>query len=457
MLDKGPWSLQDNYLATIPGVPKKPEAGTYYPEGSTKAEVEKWMASLPAEEAAKAKGFFTVIRKGADGKFKIVGFNEEYRPEIDTVAKLLNEAAALTNQPTLKTFLEKRAASLLSNDYYDSDVAWMKLDSSIEPTIGPYETYEDEWFSAKAAFEAFITIRDEVESAKLTKFSAELQELENNLPFDPKYRNPKIGALAPIRVVNSIYGAGEANKGIQTAAYNLPNDEKIATAMGTKRTMLKNIQEAKFQKVLIPISKIAMAAKDQANISFEPFFTHILMHELMHGLGPSSITVDGKTVTVREKLQDTYSALEEAKADVSGLWALQRLIDKGTLSKDMEKTLYTTYLASSFRSVRFGLNEAHGKAVALQMNYLLDAKAFVVAKDGTFSVDESKIKDAVKTLTGELLTIQATGDKAKADLFVKKYMVMRPSIQAVLNKVKHIPVDIKAVFTTADELLKDYP
>lgn len=456
MLDKSPWSSQDQDKPTQPGVPAKPEAGTYYPEGSTKAELEAWMKTLSPAEALKAKGFFWVVRKGKDGKFQNVPYSREYLPEIKQASDLLKEAAALTKQPTLKDFLEKRAAAFLSDDYYASDVAWMKLDSSIEPTIGPYETYEDEWFSAKAAFESFITIRDEEETKKLEKFSSELQELENNLPFDPKYRNPKLGALAPIRVVNSIYGAGEANRGIQTAAYNLPNDEKIATEMGTKRTMLKNIQEAKFEKVLIPISRIALAKDAQNRIGFEPFFTHILMHELMHGLGPSTVTEGGKSVTVREKLQNTYSALEEAKADVSGLWALQRLIDKGTLSKDLEKTLYTTYLASSFRSIRFGLNEAHGKAVALQMNYFLDAKAYVVGKDGTFSVDETKIKDAVKNLTGELLTIQATGDKAKADLFHTKYVMIRPEVKTVLDKLNHIPVDIRPVFTTANELVKTY-
>lgn len=455
MLDKQPWSLQDHHLKTQANVPSKPEAGTFYPKGSTKAEIENWMKSLSPEASKEAKGFFTVIRKDEKGKLKAVPYSQEYMPEIKQASDLLKEAAKLTRQPTLKDYLEKRAAAFLSDDYYESDVAWMKLDSTIEPTIGPYETYEDGWFSAKAAFESFITIRDEAETAKLAKFSAELQDIENNLPIDPKFRNPKLGALAPIRVVNSIYGAGEANRGIQTAAYNLPNDEKISTEMGTKRTMLKNIQEAKFAKVLTPISKIALSAKDQSKISFDAFFTHILMHELMHGLGPSNVTEGSKTVTVREKLQNTYSAMEEAKADVSGLWALQRLIDKGTLSKDLEKTLYTTYLASSFRSIRFGLNEAHGKAVALQMNYFLDAKAYGVNKDGTFTVNESKMKDAVKTLTGELLTIQATGDKAKADEFHKKYVLLRPEVKKVLDKLSHIPVDIRPVFTTATELVKN--
>lgn len=435
---------------------RKTEQNTYYPKDSSKAELETWMKGLSGDEAKKAAGFFWVVRKGKDGKFQNVPYSQEYDSELKQAADLLREAAALTKQPSLKDYLEKRATAFLSDDYYASDVAWMKLDSSIEPTIGPYETYKDKWFSAKAAFESFITVRDDEETKKLEKFSGELQDIENNLPIDPKFRNPKLGALAPIRVVNSIYGAGEANDGIQTAAYNLPNDEKISAEMGTKRTMLKNVQEAKFAKVLVPISKIALSKDIQNRIGFEPFFTHILMHELMHGLGPNNVTEGGKTVTVREKLQNTYNALEEAKADVSGLWALQRLIDKGTLSKDLEKSLYTTFLASSFRSIRFGLNEAHGKAVALQMNYYLDAKAYVVGKDGTFSIDESKIKDAVKALAGELLTIQATGDKKKADLFHSKYVTIRPEVQAVLDKLDHIPVDIRPVFTTAKLLLKTY-
>ncbi len=454
MLDKQPWSQQDEDLPTQVGVPMKPKAGTYYPEDSKKSEIEAWMKTLSPEEAAKAKRFFWVIRKDKNGKFINVPYSQEYLPEIKEAAQLLSEAAELTKQPTLKDYLQKRAEAFLNDDYYASDVAWMKLDSSIEPTIGPYETYEDEWFSAKAAFESFITIRDDIETAKLAKFSAELQELENNLPIDAKFRNPKLGALSPIRVVNSIYGAGEANRGIQTAAYNLPNDEKVASEMGTKRTMLKNIQEAKFEKVLTPISKIALSAVDQDRIAFEPFFTHILMHELMHGLGPNNVVEKGKTFTIREKLQETYSAFEEAKADVSGLWALQRLIDKGVLDKGMEKTLYTTFLASAFRSIRFGLGEAHGKGMAMQMNYLLDAKGFVVNKDGTFQVNEAKIKEAVKALTADIMTIQATGDKKRADNFHKKYVKIRPEVKNILDKLSHIPVDIRPIFTTANELVK---
>src|SRR6185436_5818333 len=256
---------------------------------------------------------------------------------------------------TLKKFLTARADAFLSNDYYASDVAWMELDAAIEPTIGPYEVYEDEWFNAKAAFEAFITVRDEAESKKLQAFSDHLQELENNLPVDPKYRNPKLGALAPIKVVNVVFAAGDGNRGVQTAAYNLPNDERVVREKGTKRVMLKNMQDAKFRMVLLPISKVALPAADQAKISFDAFFTHILMHELMHGLGPHAIGVGGRQTTVRQELKETYSTIEEAKADISGLWALRQLADKGTLPKSLEKPLYTTFLASTFRSIRFGV------------------------------------------------------------------------------------------------------
>ena len=299
----------------------------------------------------------------------------------------MREAAALTTQPTLKAFLNARADAFLTNDYYASDVAWMELDASIEPTIGPYEVYEDEWFNYKAAFESFITVRDDAESAKLATFGAELQEIEDHLPIDPTLRNPKLGGLAPIRVVNVVFTAGDGNRGVQTAAFNLPNDERVIREKGAKRVMLKNMQQAKFDRVLLPIAKVALSTGDQAKVSFDAFFTHILMHELMHGLGPHSITVDGKATTVRQSLKDTYSTIEEAKADISGLWALQHLVDRGKLPASMAETMYTTFLASTFRSIRFGVSEAHGRGIAIQLNYLLDHGAFTVAPDGTFAVN----------------------------------------------------------------------
>src|SRR5690349_21572067 len=408
LINKGPWDRLDHNKPFVPGVPAKPEAANFYPAGATKAEVEQWMNGLTGEAKAAATSFFTTIRRTPQG-FTAVPYAIEYQGELARAAALLREAAASTAEPTLKTFLTARADAFLSNDYYASDVAWMELDAAVEPTIGPYEVYEDEWFNAKAAFEAFITVRDDAESKKLQSYSAHLQELENALPIDPRYRNASLGALAPIRVVNVVFTAGDGNRGVQTAAFNLPNDERVVREKGTKRVMLKNMQDAKFNRVLVPISKVALAAADQKNVAFDAFFTHILMHELMHGLGPHNITVSGRSTTVRQELKELYSAIEETKADVSGLWALRQLADRKLIDPSIIKTMYTTFLASAFRSIRFGINEAHGRGVAVQLNYLLDAGAFKVLPGGAFAVDDTKIADAVTALTRDILTLEAEG------------------------------------------------
>ncbi len=452
LINKGPWSRLDHNRIFIPGAPPKPEAANFYPDGATKADVEKWIGALPPGQKAPATGFFSTLRHGPNGAIVAVPYNMEYQAELARAAALLREAADLTAQPTLKRFLTARADAFLSNDYYASDVAWMELDSSIEPTIGPYEVYEDEWFNYKAGFEAFITVRDEAESKKLQAFSAHLQDLENALPIDPSLRNPTLGALAPIRVVNVVFSAGDGNRGVQTAAYNLPNDERVVKEKGTKRVMLKNMQDAKFNVVLVPISKVALSAADQKNLSFDAFFTHILMHELMHGLGPHNITVGGHSTTVRQELKETYSTMEEAKADVSGLWALKQLADRNQVDASIAKTMYTTFLASAFRSIRFGVNEAHGRGIAIQLNYFLDAGAFKVAPDGTFSVDEPKMTEAVTALTHDIMTLQAHGDYAKAKEMIAHLGVVRPAVQKVLDKLTTVPVDIEPKFTTADQL-----
>jgi hypothetical protein len=452
LINKGPWSRLDENQPFIPGAPRKPEEANFYPAGATKAEVEAWFKTLTGPERARATGFFTTIRRGPDGKFIAVPYSVEYQGEIAQVANLLREAAALTTQPTLKSFLEKRAAALLSNDYYDSDVAWMELDASIEPTIGPYEVYEDEWFNYKAAFEAFITLRDDGETEKLKRFGSELQEIEDNLPIDPKYRNPKLGALAPIRVVNTVFSSGDGNRGVQTAAFNLPNDERVIAEKGSKRVMLKNNQEAKFRMVLQPIAQVALASDDRRHVSFDAFFTHILMHELMHGLGPHNITVGGRATTVRQEFKDTYSTIEEAKADISGLFALQYLVDHQKLDKSLDQTMYVTYLASMFRSIRFGITEAHGRGVAIQLNYFLDNGGVSVAHDGTFAVNPERIKQNVVNLTRDLMTMQAVGDYAAAKQMLEKLAVVRPQTQAVLDRLKGVPVDIEPRFVSAEQL-----
>jgi Peptidase family M49 len=453
LINKGPWSRLDHNEPFVAGVPPKPPEANFYPAGATKEDVEAWIKTLPAAERTRATGFFTTIRRGADGKFIAVPYSLEYQGELALATRLLQEAAALTTQPTLKSYLDKRAAALLTNDYYDSDLAWMSLDASIEPTIGPYETYEDEWFNYKAAFEAFITLRDDVETQKLARFGSELQEIENNLPIDATYRNPKLGAMAPIRVVNTVFSSGDANRGVQTAAFNLPNDERVITEKGSKRVMLKNNQEAKFRMVLQPISNVALAADDRKHVSFDAFFTHILMHELMHGLGPHGITVNGRVTNVRQEFKDAYSTIEEAKADVSGLFALQFLVDREKLDKSFNDTMYTTYLASMFRSIRFGINEAHGRGVAIQLNYFLDNGGVTVAQDGTFAVNPERIRKNVVDLTRDIMTMQAKGDAQAARQMIEKLGVVRPPVQAVLDKLKDVPVDIEPRFVTADQLV----
>jgi hypothetical protein len=454
LVDKGPWSSLDQEAAFIPGVPAKPGGANFYPAGATKEEVAAWLETLPEAERAVATGFFTTIRRGPDGRFVTVPYSVEYQGELGRAAALLREAAAATTQPTLASFLEKRAAAFLSNDYYDSDLAWMELDATIEPTIGPYETYEDHWFGYKAAFEAFIGIRDEEETRKLARLADELQWLEDRLPIRPEWRNPKLGALAPIRVVDLVFSSGDGNRGVQTAAFNLPNDARVVSQKGSKRVMLKNTQEAKFEKVLVPISKVALAPNDRTDVSFDAFFTHMLMHEVVHGLGPHTITVDGRKTTVRERLKELHAPIEEAKADIAGLWAMQQLVDKGALDPSFEQTMYTTFLASSFRSIRFGIDEAHGRGQALQLNDLIDRGGFHVNADGTFAVDGKRIQQAVRDLTRELLTIEAEGSYEKARGILERLAVVRPETQRVLDRLEEIPVDIAPHFVTAEELTR---
>jgi hypothetical protein len=449
LINKGPWSRLDHNQVFIPGVPEKPESANFYPTDATKKEVQKWLDSLTGDAKAHATGFFTTIRRGQDGRLMAVPYSVEYQGELGRAAALLREAADLTSEPSLRKFLASRAGAFIANDYYASDVAWMELNAAIEPTIGPYEVYEDEWFNYKAAFEAFITIRDEAETNRLQTFSKHLQALEDALPIDPKYRNAKLGAMAPIRVVNVVFTAGDANRGVQTAAFNLPNDERVIKEKGSKRVMLKNVQEAKFRMVLAPIAKVALPAADHQRVSFDAFFTHILMHELMHGLGPHNIQAGSRATTVRQELKETYSAIEEAKADVSGLWALGQLANQKQLDPAIAQTMYTTFLASAFRSIRFGINEAHGRGIAIQLNYFLDAGAVRVNTDGTFAVDEKKISEAITALTREIMTLQAEGSYQKAKALIDTLGVVRAPVQQVLDRLANVPVDIEPRFTSA--------
>jgi Peptidase family M49 len=458
-LNKSPWSEIDNHEAFLPDVPpKKVPGANFYPEDMTREEFEAWVKTLSKPEREQAEGFFTVIRRDANHKLHAVPYSQEYRADLEKSAKLLEEAAALTDNATLKTFLSERAAAFRSNNYYESDIAWMDLDAPIDITIGPYETYNDDIFGYKAAFEAYVNVRDEAETAKLKFFADHLQEVENNLPIDPKYRNPKLGASSPIRVVNEIFDAGDAAHAVQTAAYNLPNDERVVTLKGSKRVMLKNVQEAKFHSTLEPIAKRVLTPASQKDLSFDSFFTHILAHELSHGIGPHQITVAGRATSPRQELKELYSAIEEAKADVTGLFMLQHLYDRKLIPSTpaTERQLYTTFLASTFRTLRFGLNDAHGKGMALQVNYITDKGGFIAHPDGTFEVNFEKIRPAVRDLDHDLLTIEATGDYAGAKKMLDELGVIRPNMQKALNGLAAIPVDIQPVFVTANQIVPEH-
>ena len=466
-INKGPWSVLDAHASFMPAsyagiaIPAhKPEAGNFYPQGATKASLETWMNGLSPDDKQQAQWFFTTIRAGQDGKYQTVKYSDEYKVELKQLAKLLDEAAAATDNASLKKFLTLRAKAFLDNDYLPSDFAWMDLDSPVDITIGPYETYNDELFGYKAAFEAYVNIRDQAETQKLNFFAKHMQELEDNLPLDAQYRNPKVGALAPMVVVNQVYGAGDGNMAVQTAAYNLPNDERIISARGSKRVMLKNVQEAKFKATLTPISTLVLTPEAQQDVDFNSFFTHILAHEIMHGLGPHATTVDGKPSTPRQDLKEAYSTIEEAKADITGLFALRYMMDKGQLNDTLgqgeaaERKLYNTFLASGFRTLHFGLTDSHARGMAIQMNYILDKGGFVSLGDGRFGVDFGKIKQAVIDLDREFLTIEATGDYARAQAMMAKYVVIRPEVQVALDKMKAVPNDIRPEFVTARALDK---
>ncbi len=459
-INKGPWSEIDEYAAFLPDVPaRKPLGANFYPEDMNKTEFENWVKTLSADQKEQAEGFFTVIRRGADHELKIVPYSEEYKADLDLAGKLLREAAALTDNASLKKFLITRADAFSSNNYYESDMAWMDLDAPVDVTFGPYETYQDELFGYKAAFEAYINVRDDKETARLAFLGDHLQDIENNLSEDAQFRTPKLGALAPIRVVNEVFAAGDGAHGVQSAAYNLPNDDRVVQQKGSKRVMLKNVQEAKFKATLVPISKIVLSASAQKDLSFDLFFTHIVAHELSHGLGPHQIKINGRDTNPRMELKEQYSALEEAKADVTGLFALQFLMtqaDNGKLDapiahgREAERQLYTTYLASSFRTMRFGLQDAHARGQAMQFNYFLDKGAFVSNPDGTFSVDVPKMKDAVRDLDHELLTLEATGDYAGAKKWMDRLGAFRPEVQQALARLKSVPTDIEPLFVTAN-------
>jgi len=434
------------------GTDIKPLGANFYPADMTKEEFEKFAKDNPKDENSFTSEF-TVIRR-ENGKLVAIPYSKFYKDKLTTVSNLLKEAAEYSDNSSLKKYLLSRTDAFLSNDYYQSDMDWMDLkDNNIEVIIGPYEVYEDEMFNYKASFESFVTIKDPVESKKLEVFAQYLTDIEKNLPLDDKHKNYTRGSESPIVVANEVFTAGDTKAGVQTLAFNLPNDERVRQAKGSKKVMLKNVHEAKFEKLLKPIAEIVLDPAQLKYVTFDAFFNHTLMHEMSHGVGPGFIKVNGKDTEVKKELKETYSTMEECKADILGMYNNIFMIEKGVYSKESENQVWVTFLAGAFRSMRFGIGEAHGGGNAIIYNYLLEKGGFVFDESTKkVHVDFEKIYPALKELANVVLTIQAEGNYQGAINFIAKYAVNSPTIETLRKKLENLPVDIKPVFEIEEKL-----
>ena len=444
----GPWDRLEEDLPFL-NVGPKPEGAGYYPEDVTREDLDAWLEAHPEDEAA-FSSYFTVIRR--DGESLIaVPYSEAYGPKLEEAGQLLREAAELSDNESLKRFFETRADAFLSDDYFESDVAWMRIaDNLIDPTIGPYEVYEDNLKGLKAAFESFLTIRDPAESAKLEELVSYMPDLEAALPIPDEHKYLDRPFTSPISVVTEVYTAGDTRAGVQTLAFNLPNDARVREQEGSKKVMLANIIQAKFEKILKPIAETLMDEDQVADVNLDPFYTSVLVHELAHGLGPDYVTgSDG--VTVNQALAERYSAFEEAKADVVGVHSLGVLSERGVYDADFQRQVYTSHAASLFRCVRFGVTEAHGKGCLMQFNYFVERGALRHDPDtGRFRVDLDVIPGAISDLAGEFLMLQATGDYDGAGEFMERYGQVPEILSAAIDKLESVPVDIRPTYAVKE-------
>lgn len=452
-LMKGRWNrLEEDkpFIGPFGEKGKKPLGAGSYPADMTKEEFEKWVAANPGDKE-KFQGLFTVIRR-ENGKLITIPYSQYYKSDLEPAAAKLREAAQLTSNASLKTFLTKRADAFLNDDYYASDVAWIDLNSPIEIVIGPYEVYEDALFNYKASYESFVTVVDKAESEKLAVYLKHLPDMERNLPIPDEHKNPNRGSSTALKIVQEVFTSGEARSGVQTSAFNLPNDEKVREGKGFKNVLIKNVMQAKFSQSGEPIAKRILDPSQVSKLSFDAYFNDILFHELSHGLGPGLIKgPDGKRVETRILLKNLYSTIEECKADVVGIWNLIYAIDQKLITSFDPETLYITNAGLLFRSMRFGISEAHGRGTAVQWNWYREKGAIVPSGQNQFKVDLPKMQEAVKSLSNELLMIEATGDFQRAERLLEKYGVTNEEINRVTESLKGIPVDIAPVFPTAGE------
>ncbi len=441
----GPWDTLDGNQPFW-GKSPRPKGGGFYPLDMTKEEFEAHLAAHPGDREAFTSYFTVIVRE--NGTLKAVPYSEYYKERLAKASFNLYTAASLVENPTLKKYLESRSKAFLSNDYLQSDMDWMDIrDSRLDPTIGPYETYGDELFGYKAAFEAFIAVQDPVESAKLAYVAGILPDLDRSLPYPRDFKGQPKGMDSPISVVNLVFNAGDAKAGVQTIAYNLPNDERVVASKGSKKVMLKNVIEAKYEAILKPIGAVLIAEEARGFISPAAFFNQVLFHEVTHGLGPGILYLaDGTQTTVREQMKDLYSGLEEAKADVGGVHLVSVLTDRNQFPNGFKNEAAVTTLASMVRSLRFGLHEAHGKGVLLQFNWLTRGGAIHRSEKGMYTLDPDLFHKKMGELLERIIAVQAAGDYDAAKKFIDEWTTVPPHLEADLARLNSVPVDIEPVF-----------
>lgn len=449
---RGPWDRQAHFEPFAVEMARPPGAG-FYPEDLDAAAFAAYREAHPDQREA-LESLFTVVRRDGD-QLVAVPYSEIYGEWLEPAAKKLEEAAASTQDESLKTFLTSRAAAFRSDDYYQSDKDWMDLSSRVEITIGPYETYEDELAGLKASFEAFVTISDPEASAALEKYKGLLPDMEKHLPI-PKAMQTVRGSESPIRVVDLVFTSGDARKSVQTIAFNLPNDERVRKEKGAKKVMLRNIIKQKFETIMRPIASRIIVDEQLELLSADMFFNETLFHELSHSLGPAFTEVerDGKKdkVEIRVALGASYSPLEEGKADVMGAYNILYMMQRGEMPKKLKKQLLLSYFAGLFRSVRFGVAEAHGKGAAFQINrYLEDGAATFDAKTGRFDVNFEKLEKSIEKLVHDVCVMQHEGDAAKVEAFLAEYGVVSEPMKVALGNLDGIPVDLRPSYPLAGE------
>ncbi len=448
----GPWDRLDENEPFVEGYEDKPKGANFYPEDMTKEEFET-AASASDEKGQALRSQYTMVRRNADGALEAIPYSVFFEDSYGAASDELRQAAALAEDPGLKRYLELRAKALQTDDYRPSDMAWMDMkDNVLDIVIGPIETYEDELFGYKAANEALVLVKDREWSARLTRYVTLLPELQKVLPVPDEYKAEAPGLDSDLNAYDVVYYAGDANSGVKAIAVNLPNDEGVQLQKGTRRLQLKNAMRAKFDKILVPITSVLIAEDQRDQINFDAFFENVMFHEVAHGLGIKN-TIDGKG-TVRSALKERASALEEAKADVLGLFMVEELAKRGELADKEVRDNYVTFFASILRSVRFGAADAHGRANLVQLAFLDEKGAF--AFDGasqTYRVDVDKMRDGIRALTATILKFQGDGDYDGLGHFNEKYQIEGPALKANLERLegRGIPVDV--VFEQGVEVL----